>query len=295
MEELAFYSIPKRFNLASYFLDHNLDAGRGEKAAVYFRDQTFSYAQIHAESCQAARLFRSLGVSVEQRILMILPDVPSFVPTWFGILRAGCVVAMVNPLLPASDFAHYLEYTRAPLIVTDAATLSKLEEILPTAHHLHHILVVDRETEGQSAHVKIHPWAALSAHSAVHHVEDTSRDDIAIWLFTSGSTGMPRAAVHMHHDFAWNTERYAKGVLGIRETDLTLGVPKLFFGYATGTNLMFPFAVGASTVLFPERSTADALYEHIARYRPTLLTSVPTLINSMLHHPLAERDRKSVV
>jgi benzoate-CoA ligase len=111
---------------------------------------------------------------------------------------------------------------------------------------------------------------------------DTHRDDPAIWLFTSGSTGKPKAAVHLQQDLPWNTERYARQVMGIREDDLTVSVPKLFFGYATGTNLLFPFAVGAATALFSERSEPARLFEVIERYRPTILTSVPTMINGML-------------
>jgi benzoate-CoA ligase family protein len=111
---------------------------------------------------------------------------------------------------------------------------------------------------------------------------DTHRHDVAGWLFTSGSTGRPKAAVHFHEDFAFNIEHYAKGVLGIREDDVTAGAPKLFFGYATGTNLMFPFAVGASTALFSERSTPATVADVVERYRPTILTSVPTMIGKML-------------
>jgi len=110
----------------------------------------------------------------------------------------------------------------------------------------------------------------------------THRDDLAGWLFTSGSTGEPKACVHAQSDFASATEIYALRVAGYREDDVCLSVPKLFFGYATGTNLMFPFRVGATAVLFPGRSTADELLDRIAAHRPTFLTSVPTMINNML-------------
>src|SRR5262249_953379 len=116
----------------------------------------------------------------------------------------------------------------------------------------------------------------------VCELEPTHQDDIAIWLFTSGSTGRPKAAVHLEHDLPYNTECYAKGVLGFGEHDITLSVPKLFFGYATGTNLLFPFAVGGATAIFEERSTPEKIFEMIERYRPTILTSVPTMINAML-------------
>jgi benzoate-CoA ligase len=112
---------------------------------------------------------------------------------------------------------------------------------------------------------------------------DTSKDDIAIWLFTSGSTGHPKGAVHFHHDLPYNTEVFAKRTVGVNENDLTVGVPKLFFGYATGTNLLFPFAVGAATALFSERSTPEQMFAMIEKYRPTILTTVPTMINAMLN------------
>ena len=91
--------------------------------------------------------------------------------------------------------------------------------------------------------------------------------------------------MHLQQDLPWNTERYAKQVMGIREDDLTVSVPKLFFGYATGTNLLFPFAVGGATALFSERSEPETLFDVIERYRPTILTSVPTMISGMLNHP----------
>ena len=119
---------------------------------------------------------------------------------------------------------------------------------------------------------------------------DTRRDDIAIWLFTSGSTGHPKGAVHLQHDLPFNTEVFAKATMGVNADDLTVSVPKLFFGYATGTNLLFPFAVGGATALFAERSTAEKMFEVIKRYRPTILTTVPTMINSMLNVPGASAD-----
>lgn len=122
--------------------------------------------------------------------------------------------------------------------------------------------------------------------------EPTDRDDPAIWLFTSGSTGKPKANVHLHHDFAYNTELFAKRTIGMRESDVTLSVPKLFFGYATGTNLWFPFAVGATTALFKERATAESVFANIERFKPTVLTSVPTMINAMLAAP--EEHKRSL-
>src|SRR5262249_54962966 len=115
-------------------------------------------------------------------------------------------------------------------------------------------------------------------------VTSVSKDEPAIWLFTSGSTGEPKANVHSGRDFAWNTEVYAKRTVGYRRDDVTISVPRLFFGYATGTHLMFPFAVGATAGLFSERPTPEALVRAIGTYRPTVVTNVPTMLGKLLEH-----------
>src|SRR5205814_4846265 len=127
--------------------------------------------------------------------------------------------------------------------------MEKLRPVLAEAQYLKNVLVVGKESYGYPHYNQLAPQMSAELAPA-----DTHRDDPAIWLFTSGSTGKPKAAVHLQHDLPWNTERYATLVLGIREDDLTVSVPKLFFGYASGTNMLFPFAVGAATVLFSERS-----------------------------------------
>ncbi|MBL8898823.1 MAG: benzoate-CoA ligase family protein [Planctomycetes bacterium] len=280
---------PASFNLAHYFLDHNLEAGRGAKVALRTEVRDWTYAELHAESCRVSDLLRRFGVRYEERVLLAVSDGPEFVATWFGVLRAGAVFAMVNPLLPAEDYAYYLEYTRCSIAVVDAQVAEKLREHLPDARHLRCLVVVGGEPRGLKNAVSYDREVARS--SASPHCADTSPDDLAGWLFTSGSTGKPKAVVHLHRDFAYNTEHYAKQVLGFRESDVTLSISKLFFGYGTGTNLMFPFAVGATTVLFPDRPTPERLFELIERFRPTVLTAVPTSIGAMLEHPLAKETR----
>ncbi len=268
---------PEKFNMTTYFLDNNIKEGRGEKACLYYRNQTYTYQQIFEETNQVGNVLKDLGVEMEDRVLMVLPDCPEFVTSWFAIAKIGSVITMVNPLLPSSDYEYYLDYTRAKVAIVDASTLERIEPILPTARYLKHLLVVGWSGNSHPNYHELVPKASKELETA-----PTSRDDIAIWLFTSGSTGHPKAAVHLHHDLPYNTEHYAKQVLKINENDITLGVPKLFFGYATGTDLLFPFAVGASAAIFSERSTAETMFEMITKYRPTILTSVPTMINAML-------------
>jgi benzoate-CoA ligase family protein len=271
---------PARFNLCEYFLDHNVAAGRGDKVALRCGGAERTFAQLVARSRSCAALLRRAGVRPEERVLLVLHDGFEFAEAWFAILRAGAVFAMVNPLQKREQFEYYLEYSRARVAFVHAEVLQEFAAAAKSARWLERVFVVGGDAGGFTPYESA--LESERADSELARTEGTGPDDLAGWLFTSGSTGHPKACVHTHADFAYSTETYALQVVGYRESDVCLSVPKLFFGYATGTNLMFPFRVGASVVLFPGRSTADELFDQIARHRPTLLTSVPTMINNML-------------
>src|SRR6185295_9741881 len=209
--------------------------------------------------------------------------------------RIGAVITMVNPLLPTSDYEYYLNYTRAPVAIVHQLCLDTFAAATARSQYLKTVLVVGGNTDLDlpSSNPRV-SWIDFKEASDGANDEctpaDTHRDDIAIWLFTSGSTGHPKGAVHLQHDLPLNTELFAKATMGVREDDITVSVPKLFFGYATGTNLLFPFAVGGATALFSERATPEKLFEVIERYSPTILTTVPTMTNSMLNVPGASAD-----
>jgi benzoate-CoA ligase len=281
---------PERFRMSDYFLYHNVEEGREGKVCLYYRDERYSYGDAARWSNREGGALRELGVRIEDRVLIALPDCPEFVWTWFGANRVGGVITMVNPLLPAEDYRYYLEYTRARVAVIHESLVGAFAEAARDSAHLSNVLVVGGEPG------EFHPFAeAVGAQPDELAPAELHRDDPAIWLFTSGSTGHPKGAVHLQHDLPYNTECYAKRVLGVGESDLTVSVPKLFFGYATGTNLLFPFAAGGATALFSERSTPEKLFEVIERYRPTILTSVPTMINGMLNvERAADRDLSSL-
>ena len=296
-------NFPERFNMADYFLYHNLEEGRETKTCLYFEEQSWTYGEAARMSNRAGNALRELGLDIEDRVLIVLPDCPEFVWTWFGAARIGAVITMVNPLLPADDYRYYLEYTRARVAVVHESLIKTFAEAAQDAVYLRAALVVrnqgsvdEERIDPQHSRVKFLSFEeTISAQPSSCRAKDTHRDDIAIWLFTSGSTGHPKGAVHLQHDLPYNTEVYAKRTLGVSESDLTVSVPKLFFGYATGTNLLFPFAVGGATALFAERSTPEKLFAAIERYRPTILTTVPTMINSMLNlEGAASRDLSSL-
>ncbi|MFT5198728.1 MAG: benzoate-CoA ligase family protein [Planctomycetota bacterium] len=273
--------LPEVFNLCEYYLDHNLAAGRADKCAVVDEAGSWTYGQVHEQVRRMAVVLRDMGVRAEDRVLIVLPDALPFVTAFFGTLRVGGVFAMVNPLLKAADYAGYLQYTKARVVITHQSVMGEMAQAASEVGFPGSFLVVDGD--GSSGYTNFaEALAGANPDSPAAAMEPTGPDDLAGWLFTSGSTGRPKACVHMHRDFAYSTETYAMQVVGYREDDVCVGVPKLFFGYATGTNLMFPFRVGATCVLFEGRSTADMLLDQIEAHKPTVMTGVPTLLNNML-------------
>jgi len=293
-------TFPDELNLADYYLFDRLAEGLGDKAAILFGERRQTYAEV-AERTRALRgYFAERGAPREHRVLIALHDTPAFACAFFATLHHGAVVAMGNPDAPADDLAYLVEYTRAAVVITNPRAAAAIAPALSRADLRALVLVPEVATGGDvEAALEIPPeLAALGAVSLrdalergrVYHAgggpapRPTRRDDIAIWLFTSGSTGKSKAAMHTHRDFAYNTECYAKRVVGYRRDDITVSVSRLFFGYATGTNLMFPFAVGATTALFPERPTPETLTAAIERHRPTVVTNVPTMMGKLLEH-----------
>jgi benzoate-CoA ligase len=280
-------SFPERFNMADYFLYHNLEEGRENKTCLYYEDQQFTYKEVANAANRTGNALRDAGLNIEERVLIVLPDCPEFVSTWFGAARIGAVITMVNPLLPAGDYKYYLDYTRARVAVIHHSQLETFSEAAVDSRYLRTVLVVGSKDAALDQPDRGPSWISFQQLTDAQSIDcaaaDTHRDDIAIWLFTSGSTGNPKGAVHLQHDLPFNTEVFAKATVGVNENDLTVAVPKLFFGYATGTNLLFPFAVGGATALFSERSTPEQVFAMIDRYRPTILTTVPTMLNSMLN------------
>lgn len=277
---------PDTFNMASWFVDRNIEAGRENKTAIRFGGSEISYGGVARDVNRASNGLVALGLQPEQRVLTVLHDRPEFAYFWFGAIKAGGVATQINPLLPFEDFVHYLNYTKATIAAVEAESLPAFLDAAKQAPYLRHVLVVGEFDQTGTDRITLHHWSEWhTSQSPEFDPAQTSKDDPAVWLFTSGSTGRSKGAVHFHAHFPFNTEVYAQRFIGMQESDVTVSGPHLFFGYATGTNLMFPFSVGATTVLFPDRPTPERLFEIIEGERCTVFTSVPTLINKMLATP----------
>jgi benzoate-CoA ligase family protein len=281
------FAPPERFNIADYFLDDRIREGKGDRRAILTSRGTLTYAQVQALANRFGHLFREAGVEPEERVLIALPDGPEYVGALFGTVKIGGAVVMVNPHLKPDQLEYLLDYTRAKVALVHDETAAAMETAArgPGGRHLRELLIfgrgdVEERLEGLSPELENVP---------------THRDDAAIWLFSGGTTGRPKAVIQSHRSYAYSTECYGKGILGLAEDDVTLSVPKLFFGYATGSNLLFPFSVGGASALFPERCSEELLFKKIEEFRPTLLVNVPTMIQRMVDHPSApERDLSSL-
>jgi benzoate-CoA ligase family protein len=276
--------LPERFNLAEYYLDEPASVHGAQRVALEVGEESRTYAELIEGSQRMAALLRRLGVRREERVLITLPDGFDYADAFFGVLRAGAVFAMVNPLTKREAFAEYLEYTNCRVALVHADTLSEIGPAFDESESCEHLVVFGGDPR---THAHVDAYEALAKEDAGGHLARTAHtapDDLAGWLFTSGSTGSPKACVHTHRHFAYATETYAQDVVQYGPNDVCLGVPKLFFGYATGTNLMFPLRFGGRAALFAERSTPETLLDGIVRHRPTVLTAVPTSINALLRH-----------
>jgi len=285
--------IPTEFNVASWVLDRQVQEGRGGNTALVCGERVIDFAELTDLSGRAGSALREAGVRPGERVLLVLADGPEFVAAWYGALKAGAVTAEAYTFLPVKDLAYLLRYSQARVVVADGATLANVREAVEGSPWPHTILVVGVPVAdllpGELA------WDAALAAAPAFVPTPTSRDDIAIWKFTTGSTGSPKAAVHTHASPRLSAELYGQGVLGLRPDDLVLAVPKLFFGYARDLTTLFPQAVGGAGIAFPERSTPERIFDLVERNRPTVLVTVPTMIQQMLDLPGAEsRDLSSL-
>lgn len=271
------FAAPAEFQIADYFLDARIAEGKGARTALHLEDRSVTYEEVQAEANRYANLLVEAGVQPEQRVILSLRDGLEYAAALFGTLKVGAVVVMLNPELKQEQVDYFLDYTRARAAFVERDNEPVYREGASRGRFLDSVLVVD------SAEFRARRDAASTAFENFR----THRDDAAIWLFSGGTTGKPKAVVQTHRSFAYTTECYGKGTLGMTEDDVTLSVPKLFFGYATGINLLFPFSVGASAVLFPDRCTEARIFELIARFRPTVLVNVPTMIKKLLDSPTA--------
>ncbi len=264
--------LPDRYNAAADFLDSNLEAGRGGKVAIRTPRGDWTYEQVAREANRWGHALGELGVEIENRVLMAVLDTPQFASTFWGTIKTGAVPIPVNTNLKPRDYAYLLDDSRARVAVVSQPLADTFREIRAQLRWLRHLVVIGEAGPGELAHAEL----IAGARSDELPPADTSRDDMCFWLYSSGTTGFPKGAVHLQHDMRVCTDCYAKPVLGISEQDVTFSVAKLYFAYGLGNALYFPFSVGATTVLIPDPPAPATVIDTVKRFRPTIYFGVPT-------------------
>jgi benzoate-CoA ligase family protein len=277
--------LPTIFNVATYFVDRHISEGREQRIAYECGDERVSYRQLFERVNRAGNAIKKLGVRQEERVGVLLLDTPEFPYCFFGAIKIGAVPVPINTLLKPPEYEYVLNDSRARVLIVSEALLPQILAIpKEKLRYLKTIVVFGKAPEGLESLQSL-----LDASSAQLEPEQTTKDDPAFWLYSSGSTGFPKGCVHLHHDMVVCAELYARNILKITENDRFFSVAKLFFAYGMGNGLYFSLSVGATSILWPGSPSPPNIYSVIEKHKPTLFFSVPSNYSSLLSY---ERERE---
>jgi 4-hydroxybenzoate-CoA ligase len=274
------------YNAVTWLLDRNVTEGRGAKLAFTDTVSELTYRELQQQSCRVANMLRRFGVRREERVAMIMLDTVDFPSVFLGAIRTGIVPVPLNTLLTSDQYAYVLADCRARVLFISEALLPAVKDMLGRMPDLDHVVVAGKDAHGyKKLSDELAPESDTFATVATH------ADEPAFWLYSSGSTGMPKGVRHLHSNLAATAETYASQVLGIREDDVGLSAAKLFFAYGLGNAMTFPMSVGATTVLNSERPTPAAMFALMNKYNPSIFYGVPTLFSAMLNDEALKGER----
>jgi len=274
------FAIPQQYN-ASRILFDNLSKGRGDRLALTGPAGTRSYAELCADASRWGHGFQALGVKRGDRILMFLDDTPAYPAAFFGAVRSGFVPLLINTLTPADLLQFYLSDSGATIAVADAEFCARFDAVACQDTLLQTLIVVNGAASDHAVQNTIIAERWLPTFSADLPEADTHRNEMAFWMYSSGSTGRPKGIVHLQHDMAYSEAAFAHHVLKLEVDDICFSVPKIFFAYGFGNSITFPFAAGAATLLLPGQPKPAAIFEAIARFRPSVFFGLPTLYTAL--------------
>jgi len=281
--------MPEFFNAADYFVDRNIRQGRGHKVAIYTEHRNYTYNDVEKMVNKTANGMRDIGIRVEDRVMILMLDIPQFYAIFWASIKIGAIPIPVNTMLTPSDYEFYLNDSRSRLLAVSEELLSVINEIEGDLPYLRDIIVIS-ETKGALIPFK----QKYKGAPATIKTTFTTHDDVGYWLYSSGSTGSPKGAIHSQDDMVVTSKAYAQGVLGLTEDDICFSAARLFFAYGLGNGMYFPLSVGASAVLSPQPPKPDVMFRYLEQFRPTIFFGIPTLYGQMLEYQ-ARIDKENKV
>lgn len=283
-----FLDLPRRYNAASHFIDRHIAEGRGGKTAFIDDTGSYTYAELAARVNRAGNLLKAQGVRPEQRVMLALLDGIDFPAIFFGAMKIGAVPIPVNTLLTTSDYDFLLRDSRAAVLIVSDALMERFRPIISGQPYLEKTLI-----SGQVPPTVTPLTKMMAEQSDQLEAAATTPDDIGFWLYSSGSTGSPKGAIHLHGDLVHTAVLYGQEVLGIREDDVVFSAAKLFFAYGLGNAMSFPLHVGATAVLMAERPTPQAVMQRLKQHQASIFYGVPTLYAGILADQSITKDSGS--
>jgi benzoate-CoA ligase family protein len=279
--------VPDSFNLAAYLVDRHLAEGRANNIALYYQDRKITYSDLAASVNRTGNALIKLGVEIENRVVFILPDSPEFFYCFLGAMKIGAVPVAVNTLAASKDYVYFLNDSRAKILIIHDSLLSKIEPIRAECKYLKDIIVVGKAPVGYKTFDKLIQKASDSLEPAA-----TSKDDVAFWMYTSGTTGVPKGVVHLHHDMLYFLPPYCEQVSHITDKDIVFTTSKMFFSYGRNNSFDSVLMYGAGVVLYPDWPDSAKVFDIIEKYKPTIFVSVPSFYASMIRD--MEKSRRKV-
>ena len=268
------------YNAVSDFIDAHIAQGRGNKVAFVDPERSLTYGELQARSIRLAHALRGLGIEEEHRVALLLNDTVDYPVAFWGTIRAGCVAIPLNIYLTLPQYAYILADCRARAIIADAALADTIQPVLDRLPRRPALILVGGATiPGAYAFDELVAKADSRPFTA-----NTVSDEVAFWLYTSGSTGDPKGVRHVHTNLMATAKLFGQGILGIGENDVVHSASKLFFAYGLGNAMTFPLSVGATAVLWPHRPSPQGVFDIMRVHRPTIFYGVPSLYTALLAH-----------
>ena len=275
------------YNAAVDFVDRKVAEGRGEKIAFIDPSRNLTYGELRDNSARIGPMLARMGIEQENRIALVLLDTIDFPVLFWGAIRAGIVPVLVNTRLTVDQYRYLFEDSRAKAVFVSTALLPIVQEAAQDLPNVKEIVVVGG---GPASVPRLD--TLLAAENEGSAPARTSADEVAYWLYSSGTTGMPKGTMHVHSTPMNIARTSGQTRIGIREDDVVFSPPKLFFAYGLGTMLCTTWA-GATLVLYPERPTPQTVFETLRGFQPTIFFAVPTLYAAILADPECKRENMS--